>query len=123
MSDVLRRIAKYELRLDPPRLKELLESQQDDVRHRAGAWFLRFAAIREGVLGVLRSEPVFTINYPLYYNFALQVDKVQRKFGGGDGMVEEVAVLLTKWSERGAVPAILDRIRDELFGIPAPSVP
>lgn len=124
MSSTLeQRIARYTQKVNPARFKELTDSQLDDITYREVDWLQRQSHLRDQVLGVLRGESVISTDYPKYYCYTYAVDAAQRRFGGGSVLVDEVAILGARWKARGCTEAILDKIRNEVFAIPAPAGP
>lgn len=75
----------------------------------------------ENLLGT--EKAVATCDYAKYLAFASEVAHVQQKFGGGTAVVNETAILIAKWKARNCTEAVLDRIRDEIFSIPTPTLP
>jgi hypothetical protein len=78
--------------------------------------------IEDRVRSILGGELVWSVDDPKYQAFARQVFSMQRHLGGGKGLILEVGLSQSKWTARGNESTILDRIREDLFSIPA-SVP
>jgi hypothetical protein len=115
--------AKYAAKLIPQNVMEDLTTQKGSMRRGF------FAAARELVVvecrtrAVLSGEAVVTIDYPLYHAYAREIWKLKTRFGGGSALTEEVALLLAKWKANGLGEQVLNKVRDEVFGIPAPGAP
>jgi len=70
---------------------------------------------------VLDSAGVQTILYVAYLNYARQLYKLSRQQGiSGEAFALAASILLDKWAARGLDPAVLARIRTEVFDIAAP---
>jgi hypothetical protein len=120
----VRRLANYTAAIDPEHLKIVLTNKRQSMIAQESEIFAEQERIEDLVIGVLASEgAVVTIEYPNYHAFAREVAAKQAHFPGGAGLNSEVAVCLAKWKTRGLVEAVLIRIRNEVFSIPAPAAP
>jgi hypothetical protein len=117
------RIQNYSDKLIPVRVQEDLTTKKPSMVALVTVIFNEQSTIEDRVKGVLSGEAVNSISYPWYHAFSREVWKAQRRFGGGTALVNEVALLVYKWKTRGMTEAILDKIRDEVFAIPAPPAP
>jgi hypothetical protein len=115
------RIDNYTYRLNPTRIMEDITAKKPDMVAQETTIFSELQAIEEHVRGVLSGETAASIQYPFYQAFAKEVWKVHRHYGGGNVVIDEVALLVSKWKTRGLTESVLNKIRDEVFGIPAPT--
>jgi hypothetical protein len=117
------RIRRYTDRLIPERVKEDLTAQKSFMVNKLAERTTELITIEDRVKAVLATKDATTSDYPKYHTFARQVYKLQRRFGGGIGLNDEVALLVAKWKARGCTEAVLIAVRDAVFSIPAPAAP
>jgi hypothetical protein len=115
------RIEKYTYGINPKRIEEDLTYKKPDMITQETAYFARFEEIEAHVRGILSGEKVYPSDYPKYQAFAKELFHLQRKFGGGEGVIAEAGLLVVKWKARSCVEAVLDKVRNEVFGIPPPA--
>jgi len=115
------RIDNYNTGIIPVRVGEDFATKKPDMLVQETAIFQEEQDIEAHVRGILSGETASTIQYPFYQAFAREVWKCHRHYGGGGVVVDEVALLVYKWKTRGLTEATLNKIRDEVFGIPAPT--
>jgi hypothetical protein len=113
------RINNYTTKLIPARVAEDLTAKMPDMVAAITTVFNQLVDIEDRVRGILAGEAVWSVDYPKYYAFARQVFSMQRHLGGGNALILEVALCQSKWTARGCVGTVLDRIREDLFSIPA----
>lgn len=118
--DVLRMERRYIVKYTGKYVSDIVAAHKSEMVARYTAATELFWAVENQVRGLLAGEAVLVFGYPAYHCFAREVLKKQLRFGGGFGLVAEVALLVTKWARRGCDPVILAKIQDELFAIPAP---
>jgi len=114
------RAKRYRDKLIPERVKEDLERKKDEMVAEQARRAAEMAELENKVRGVLGDEPVMALDYIKYYDFTREVYKAKTRYGGGYALAHEVQILMDKWVARQAVKRILEKVRDELFGIPAP---
>lgn len=117
------RIAKYAYAVNPVRVGEDFAAKKTQMVNNMTMALAELSVLEERVKGILSGEAVLTVDYTKYHSFAREVWKKQKRFGGGSGLVDETAVLLAKWKARGCTEAVLDKLRNEIFAIPAPAGP
>lgn len=117
------RINNYIYGVNLDRIKEDFTAKKPTMVATVTVIFNELATIEDRVKGVLSGEAVNSIFYPWYHAFSREVWKAQRRFGGGTALVNEVALLVYKWKTRGLTEAVLDKVRNEVFAIPAPGAP
>ena len=111
MSDVVRRIARWQAKCTPERTKATLDSIREDMRARYEAATTLLTLMETDVKQTLNARGVNTINYVPYLSFARQLFKLSNKKGiSGESMAIEAKVLLEKWSSRGLNPDVLAAI-------------
>jgi hypothetical protein len=110
--DPIKAVEGYGLKLIPTRVKEDLTAKLPAMTARVEAAFVDLAAVKAGVLAILAATDAPTAFYASYYAFANEVNKKLKQFGGGTGLVNEVALLIAKWKARGLTELTLNAIRD-----------
>lgn len=75
------------------------------------------------VKAYLSAQGVSSIFYMGYYAFAYQVQKTLNSVGCGESGVVAVAILLTKWVNRGLSLSVCEGIRTTVFNVGAPASP
>ena len=121
--NAVRSLESWTLKLKPERVKEDLTAKKARMLTYLEVAFNALAAMQNQVLAVLAGYDLSTTDYPKYRAFAGSVWKLQQKFGGGTGLINEVALQVAKWKARGCTEGILTQIRDDVFTIPAPPAP
>jgi len=118
------RINNYISGVSPERTREDLIAKKPDMVAQEHAVFDQQWNIENEVKAVLASEDAVTsIRVPMYMAFANELAREKAHFSGGAQLNNEAAVLLAKWKARGLNQAVLIRIRNEVFSIPAPGAP
>jgi hypothetical protein len=121
MSDVVRRIARWQVKCTPERTKATLDSIREDMRARYEAATTLLSQMETDVKQTLNAQGVNTINYVPYLSFARQLFKLTNRKGiTGESMAIEAKVLVDKWAARGLNPDVLVAIRFENFSIDEP---
>jgi hypothetical protein len=124
MADPNTRIANYVYGMNVDRIKEDLVAKRPLMITNMTERINRQYQVEQLVKGVLASEGAVTaIQLPFYHAFAREVDAKQRTHPGGAQLNAEVALMLAKWKARGLTEAVLIRVRNEVFSIPAPAAP
>ena len=117
------RIRRYTDRLIPERVKEDLTIQKPFMVNKLAERMAELTTIEDRVKAILANKTAPTSDYPKYHSFAREVYKLQRRFGGGTGLNDEVALSMAKWRSRGCLEPALIAVRDSLFSIPEPTNP
>jgi len=116
------RIDNYNVGVIPERVKEDFTTKKPDMLTQETSIFHQLEDVEAHVRGILGGETnVSVIQYPFYQAFAKEAWKVHVHYGGGNVVINEVALLVAKWKDRGLTEATLNKIRDEVFGLPAPT--
>ncbi len=120
MSDVVRRITRWQVKCTPERTKATLDSIHEDMRARYEAATTALSAMETDVKQTLNARGVNTINYVPYLSFARQLFKLTKKNISGESMAIEAKVLVDKWTARSLNHDVLVAIRFENFSINEP---
>ncbi len=122
MSDVTRRIERWQKKYSPDRAKATLDLLQDTMRQRYEAATVAMAAMEIKTKEVLNTCGVHTTNYVPYLSYARQLWKLTRQqLITGESFKMESEVLLQKWAARGQDPDVLAAIRKGVFSADAPT--
>ena len=124
MSDATKRINDYTYGVIPSRVQEDFTAKKPQMVAAVTQRFSDLYHLEQQVKGVLASEGTVTVrDVPWYHDFAREIYGKQRSFPGGAQLNSEIAVILAKWKARGLTEAVLIRVRNECFSIPAPAAP
>ena len=124
MADPNQRFANYVYGMNLARIMEDLTVKRPDMITAMKQRINDLYQIEQVVKGVLASEDAATvIQVPFYHAFAREIYAKQRTHIGGAQLNNDVALLLAKWKGRGLTEAVLIRVRNEVFSIPAPGAP
>ncbi|MBM3315131.1 hypothetical protein FJY71_04725 [candidate division WOR-3 bacterium] len=121
MSDPTKRIAKWDAKFDTERIKGALDDLRPTMLGSVQSVTPQLVSMEGQVKQVLDAEAVATIQYPFYLSFGRQVWRLIRQEVSGDSLAKEVAVLVTKWKDRGLSQAVLELIRTQVFNVGAPT--
>jgi len=117
------RIQNYTEKLIPARVQEDFVEKKPSMLARIGDAIRDRVVIESRLRSILSGEAVSTVDFIGYLSFALKVDKLHRRWGGGSDLINAVALVVYEWKTLGYTEAVLAKIREELFSIPAPSAP
>ena len=117
------RIEKFIGKWTGNRCKEVVDLLKPSVDAEMALIQAQLIDLEARARAVLAGEAVVTSDYPKYHTFVRQIFSLQRHFGGGSGLIEEVALLVAKFKARGCLEPVLNKLRDEIFAIPAPGAP
>ena len=115
------RLENYSHGINPDRIREDIQHKRDRMIAAQNVATNELAQMEDRIKGVLAAEDVTTVTYLWYYDFGRELYSLQKQHGGGEGLKQEVAIVLMKWKMRGAKEEVLAKIRNEVFGIQAPS--
>jgi hypothetical protein len=122
MSDVTRRIERWQKKYSPAQAKATLDLLHEGMRQRYEAATVEMAAMEIDVKTVLNAHGVHTTNYVPYLSYARQLWKLTRQqYINGESFKMASQVLLEKWAARGQDSAVLDAIRREVFNAVPPA--
>jgi len=122
MTDPNQRRMNWEIKTDTTRMKQTLDTLRPDMLKRYEAAVTSLCEMEVKARQTLNAAGVHTIFYVAYLNYARQLYKLSRQKGiSGESFALQAQVLLDKWSSRGLDPAILARIRTEVFDASVPT--
>ncbi len=122
MSDVTRRIERWQKKYSPAQAKATLDLLQDGMRQRYEAATVAMTAMEIKTKEVLNQQGVHTTNYVPYLSYARQLWKLSRQqLISGESFKMASQVLLEKWASRGQDPDVLDAIRKDVFASDGPT--
>jgi len=122
MSDVIRRIERWQKKYSPAQAKATLDLLQESMRQRYEAITIEMVAMEAKVRQVLNAQGVHTTNYVPYLSYGRQLWKlVRQKQITGESFDMASEVLLQKWAARGQDPKVLAAIRSEVFNVNEPT--
>jgi len=114
----------YAAKVTQPRLLADLTVLVPNMAQRFAAVTPALCTMELAVKQVCDTAGVPTILYPSYLNFGRELFKKQsRQEFSGESLAQIAAVMLAKWTARGCTQAVLQDIRNTVFGITAPSAP
>jgi hypothetical protein len=119
------RTAKYTAKMqNPDRMSPVLLTQRDSMIANATVTNGEIVAIETQTRGILAGEtPMKPWSVGQYLNFARSLYAKTRTVSGGTGLIEAAAVIIAKFKSQGLTESVLNKIRDEVFAIPAPTGP
>ena len=100
-------------------ISPVMLAQKDTILAMVSEAFTNICEFEQATKTVLDEEGLSTTQYPSYLNFSRQVYKAQLAFGGNT-LINRVNIILQRWVADGYTQAILERIRDEVWTLPAP---
>lgn len=122
MTDPNQRMVLWTIKTDTGRVKQVLDDLRPDMLKHHEAAVLNFCEMETKAPQTLNAAGVHTILYVPYLSYARQRYKLSRqKDISGDSFALNAQVLLEKWANRGLGPAVLARIRTEVYDAVAPA--
>ncbi len=122
MTDPNQRRMNWQTKTDTTRVKQVLDDRRPDMLKRYEAAVASLCEMETKARQTLNAAGVHTIFYVAYLNYARQLYKLSRQQGiSGESFAMGAQVLLDKWANRGLDPAVLARIRTEVFDASAPT--
>jgi hypothetical protein len=124
VTDSNQRLIAWQTKTDTGRMKETLDTLRPDMLKHYEAAVASLCEMETKARQTLNSSGVHTIMYVPYLNYARQLYKLSRQQGiSGESFALGAQVLLDNWANRRLNPAVLARIRTDVFDIatPAPS--
>lgn len=119
------RIAKYNAKTsNTDRLSPVLTSVLPDMQANAAQKTMEIVDFEQRTRGVCEGEALVT-PYAVgqYLNYSRAIYRLRNKEIEGAPLVDAVAILTAKFKSEGLTEAILDKIRNEVWTIPAPTGP
>ena len=122
MSDPNQRIMSWEIKTDTARMKQTLDTLRPNMLKHFEAAVVSLCEMETKARQTLNAAGVHTIFYVPYLNYARQLYKLSRQQSiSGESFTMGAQVLLDKWSNRGLDPAVLAKIRTDVFDIDEPA--
>lgn len=120
---VEQRLQKFTAKYQPTRLQALAEAMKPDMLEKVEAMATWAVDYEERTRAVLRGETAIVTTWGFYLAFSRQIAALVNKGIEGNLLIEEVATRLASWKARGLSEPILDKIRNDVWSIPAPAGP
>jgi hypothetical protein len=121
MTDPKKRTDRWKAKYNLKRVNETLTDLREDMAARYEAAMNEVYAMEMKVKEVINAAGVSTSQYVPYLNFGRQLYKMSRQqFISGESFAMAAQVLLDKWAARGCDPAVLAKIRKDVFDVAAP---
>ena len=122
MTDPNKRIIAWQIGTDTARMKQALDAMRPDMLEHYKAAVASLCEMETKARQTLNAAGVHTIMYVAYLSYARQLYKLSRQQGiSGESFALVAKVLLDKWAARGLDPAVLARIRTEVFDAAPPA--
>ena len=119
-SPAPQRAAQYNAKLIPAQVSAYLTASKARMTFRLGRYLAEEAHIRALLGGILSALAVPSYKFANYMAAALNMWRLERKFGGSTAGRNEIAYVVATWTSRGLVGATLGHIRDIITGVPVP---
>jgi hypothetical protein len=116
------RAAKWNLKYDPTRIKDITTAGKPEYSAHAAAVFDRLYAMELAVKQTLNASGVSVLQIAPYLAFGRELWSKSQKMAG-ETLAQEAAVIIAKAVARGLTAPICQAIRSEVFNIPAPIAP
>lgn len=116
------RAAKWNLKYDPDRIKDITTAGKPTYSAHAAAVFDSLYEMELSVKQVLNSSGVSVLQIAPYLAFGREMWSKSQKMAG-ETLAKEAAVLIAKGVARGLTQAVMQAIRSEVFNVPAPIAP
>jgi hypothetical protein len=122
MSDPNQRLTAWKMKTDTGKVKEILDTMRPDMLKHYEAAVAGICEMETKARQTLNAAGVHTIMCVPYLSYARQLYKLSRQQGiSGESFALGAQVLLDKWANRGLNPAVLSRIRTDVFDVVAPA--
>jgi len=122
MTDPNQRRMNWQIKTDTGKVKAILDDMRPDMLKHYEAAVANLCEMEVKARQTLNAAGIHTIFYVAYLNYARQLYKLSRQQGiSGESFALQAQVLLDKWAGRGLEPAVLARIRTEVFDTSAPT--
>ena len=122
MTDPNQRLMSWQIKTETGRVKAILDDLRPEMLKRYEAAVASLCEMEVKARQTLNAAGVHTIMYVPYLNYARQLYKLSRQQGiSGESFALVAKVLLDKWAARGLDPAVLARIRTEVFDAAPPA--
>ncbi|MEO0082317.1 MAG: hypothetical protein ABIL25_08515 [candidate division WOR-3 bacterium] len=114
------RTARWNLKYDPNRIKEITEAGKPTYLQHASAIYAELAEMEVAVKQVLNAEGVSVSAVPDYLCFGREMWAKSGRYSG-ETLAREAATLIGKWVARGLTQSVLETIRTQVFNVGPPT--
>ncbi len=122
MTDPTQRLNVWTIKTDTERMKQTLDTLRPDMLKHYEAAVASLCEMETKARQTLNAAGVHTIFYVAYLSYARQLYKLSRQQGiSGESFALQAQVLLDKWANRGLDPAVLARVRKDVFDVESPA--
>jgi len=104
-----RRLRRYENKHDPARVADLLAAKRAEMVRKYGEYARTAAQVSRAVCDVTDNAGVVCMMRIWYQTFGREIEKLWRHHHDRD-ISDELGVLRYKWTVRGLVPIVLDKV-------------
>jgi hypothetical protein len=115
-----RRLEKWDAMFSGDVVSVKLAGYKDKMKEQLSSIFPKQEALENEVKLILAEAGTQTILNPAYINFGREVLKMAEKFTGGQ-LINAVNIVLNKWVARGLDQDTLEKIRNTVFALAAPT--
>ena len=116
------RAEKWNRRYDADHIKNIIDNEKSVFYEHVQVKFQMLADMEGAVKQVLNMEGISVANTASFLAFSRQLWKADQTYKG-DTLAREAALLISKWSGRGLTQSVLEKIRSQVFNVPAPAGP
>jgi len=117
-----KRAEKWNRRYDADRLKAIVDAEKPVFYANAVPKFESLAAMEGQVKTVLNTEGISVAQTANFLCFGREMWKLTQNYAG-DTAALAAANLIAKWTARGLSPSVLEKLRSQVFNVPAPVGP
>ena len=115
-----RRLDKWDAMFSGDVVSTKLAGYKEKMKEQLSTIFPQQEALENEVKLILAEAGTQTILNPSYINFGREVLKLANKFQGGQ-LINAVNIVLNKWVARGLDQDTLEKIRNTVFALAAPT--
>ncbi|MEO0110656.1 MAG: hypothetical protein ABIL00_07770 [candidate division WOR-3 bacterium] len=119
MRDALRRVEKYQSKLDPEIIGRDLAQLKEKMVSQIGAYFIEIFEIETKAKAILSEYDIPVSLIPSYLCYARELYSLSKRYAGFP-LFREIRIREGKWRGRELDLNILKRIRVDIFGITLP---
>jgi len=120
VRNALRRIEKWDMKLAGDVLSERVANLKPMMKSQIEAEFPALVEVENEVKVILGDVGISSSLNPPYLNFARETYRLSKRFCGRQ-LLKEVDAVMAKWITRGFDQDILERIRNTVFTLTAPT--
>jgi hypothetical protein len=121
-TDPTTRVENWNAKFDTDRVKAILDTKRPKMLEHMTTKTTALVAMEGQVKQVLDGEGVSIIQYPFYLSFGREMWRLQNNQEmSGESYAIEAATLIQKWVARGLSQTVLEKIRTDVYSVPAPT--